>query len=104
MSSFVRLWRRGDLESRTTRAMFNEPTFFWRNKMLKMIIYIGLLIGAYYAGAEGMSPNDIVDKVFELFELVMSMEDDAKSVVEKVQSFVESVRSKNGDNLLIIKS
>ena len=51
-----------------------------------------------------MSPNDIVDKVFELIELVMSMEDDAKSVVEKVQSFVESVRSKSGDNLLIIKS
>ena len=72
--------------------------------MLKMIIYMGLLVSAYYAGAEGMSPNDIVDKVFELIELVMSMEDDAKSVVEKVQSFVESVRSKSGDNLLIIKS
>ena len=72
--------------------------------MLKMIIYIGLLVSAYYAGVEGMSTNAIVDKVFELIELVMSMEDDAKSVVEKVQSFVESVRSKNGDNLLIIKS
>ena len=72
--------------------------------MLKMIIYMGLLVSAYYAGAEGMSPNDIVDKVFEMIELVMSMEDDAKSVVEKVQSFVESVRSKTGDSLLMIKS
>ena len=72
--------------------------------MIKMIIYIGLLVGAYYAGAEGMSPNDIVDKIFEMIELVMSMEDDAKSIVEKVQTFVESVKSKNGDNLLIIKS
>ena len=72
--------------------------------MVKMMMIAGLVVGAYVAGAEGMSPNDIVDKVFELIELVMSMEDDAKSVVEKVQSFVESVRSKNGDELLIIKS
>ena len=72
--------------------------------MIKMIIYIGLLVGAYYAGAEGMSPNDIVDKVFELFELVMSMEDDVKSIVETVREFVESVKGKNVENLLSINS
>ena len=72
--------------------------------MIKMIIYIGLLIGAYYAGVEGMSPNDIVDKVFELFELVMNMEDEVKSVVESIRELVESVKGKNVDNLLIINS
>ena len=72
--------------------------------MVKLMIYVGLLVGAYYAGAEGMSPNDIVDKVFELFELVMSMEDDVKSVVETVREFVESVKGKNVDKLLSINS
>ena len=72
--------------------------------MVKLMIYVGLLVSAYYAGAEGMSPNDIVDKVFELFELVMSMEDDVKSIVETVREFVESVKGKNVDNLLSMKS
>ena len=72
--------------------------------MIKMLMMTGLVVGAYVAGAEGMSPNDIVDKVFELFELVMSMEDDVKSVVETVREFVESVKGKNVDNLLSINS
>ena len=72
--------------------------------MIKMLMITGLVVGAYVAGAEGMSPNDIVDKVFELFELVMSMEDDVKSVVETVREFVESVKGKNVDNLLSINS
>ena len=72
--------------------------------MVKMLMVAGLVVGAYVAGAEGMSPNDIVDKVFELFELVMSMEDDVKSVVETVREFVESVKGKNIDNLLSINS
>ena len=72
--------------------------------MIKMLMMTGLVVGAYVAGAEGMSPNDIVDKVFELFELVMSMEDDVKSVVETVREFVESVKGKNIDNLLSINS
>ena len=72
--------------------------------MIKMLMMTGLVVGAYVAGAEGMSPNDIVDKVFELFELVMNMEDDVKSVVETVREFVESVKGKNVDNLLSINS
>ena len=72
--------------------------------MVKMLMMAGLVVGAYVAGAEGMSPNDIVDKVFELFELVMSMEDDVKSVVETVREFVESVKGKNVDKLLSINS
>ena len=72
--------------------------------MIKMLMMTGLVVGAYVAGAEGMSPNDIVDKVFELFELVMSMEDDVKSVVETVREFVESVKGKNVDKLLSINS
>ena len=72
--------------------------------MVKMLMMAGLVVGAYVAGAEGMSPNDIVDKVFELFELVMSMEDDVKSIVETVREFVESVKGKNVDNLLSMKS
>ncbi|SVB71828.1 uncharacterized protein METZ01_LOCUS224682 [marine metagenome] len=72
--------------------------------MVKLVIYVGLLVGAYLAGVEGMSPNDIVDKVFELFELVMNMEDEVKSVVESIRELVESVKGKNVDNLLIINS
>ena len=72
--------------------------------MVKMMMMVGLVVGAYAAGAEGMTPNDIVDKVFELFELVMSMEDDVKSIVETVREFVESVKGKNVDNLLSMKS
>ena len=72
--------------------------------MVKMMMMVGLVVGAYVAGAEGMTPNDIVDKVFELFELVMSMEDDVKSVVETVREFVESVKGKNVDKLLSINS
>ena len=72
--------------------------------MVKMMMVAGLVVGAYVAGAEGMSPNDIVDKVFELFELVMSMEDDVKSVVETVREFIESDKGKNVDNLLSINS
>ena len=72
--------------------------------MIKMLMMTGLVVGAYVAGAEGMSPNDIVDKVFELFELVMSMEDDVKSVVETVREFIESDKGKNVDNLLSINS
>tara|TARA_Y100000310_G_C20043755_1_gene517390 strand:- start:259 stop:489 length:231 start_codon:yes stop_codon:yes gene_type:complete len=75
-----------------------------RKKMVKLVIYVGLLVGAYLAGVEGMSPNDIVDKVFELFELVMNMEDEVKSVVESIRELVESVKGKNVDNLLIINS
>ena len=72
--------------------------------MIKMLMMTGLVVGAYVAGAEGMSPNDIVDKVFELFELVMSMEDDVNSVVETVREFIESDKGKNVDNLLSINS
>ena len=72
--------------------------------MIKMLMITGLVVGAYVAGAEGMSPNDIVDKVFELFELVMSMEDDVKSVVETVREFIESDKGKNVDKLLSINS
>ena len=72
--------------------------------MVKMMMMVGLVGGAYGAGAEGMTPNDIVDKVFELFELVMSMEDDVKSVVETVREFIESDKGKNVDNLLSINS
>ena len=59
--------------------------------MVKLMIYVGLLVGAYYAGAEGLTHHE--ETANSMIELVISMKDDAHSVVERVREIVENSRS-----------
>ncbi len=61
--------------------------------MLKMVIYIGLLVSAYYAGAEGLTHHEVIETVNSMIELVISIKDDAHLVVERVLEIVENSRS-----------
>ena len=61
--------------------------------MVKLMIYVGLLVGAYYAGAEGLTHHEVIETVNSMIELVVSMKDDAHSVVERVREIVENSRS-----------
>ena len=61
--------------------------------MVKLMIYVGLLVGAYYAGAEGLTHYEVIETVNSVIELVISMKDDAHSVVERVREIVENSRS-----------
>ena len=59
MSSFVRLWRRGDLESRTSRALLNVPTFNKEKKMDKAIsTYISVLKAEIQHLKSKIEPHD----------------------------------------------
>ena len=59
MSSFVRLWRRGDLESCTSRALLNVPTFNKEKKMDKAIsTYISVLKAEIQHLKSKLEPHD----------------------------------------------
>ena len=61
--------------------------------MVKLMIYVGLLVSAYYAGAEGLTYHEVIETANSMIELVISMKDDAYSVVERVREIVENSRS-----------
>tara|TARA_B100001179_G_scaffold45819_1_gene30490 strand:- start:303 stop:506 length:204 start_codon:yes stop_codon:yes gene_type:complete len=61
--------------------------------MVKLMIYVGLLVSAYYAGAEGLTYHEVIETANSMIELVISMKDDAHSVVERVREIVENSRS-----------
>ena len=59
MSSFVRLWRRGDLEFCTSRALLNVPTFNKEKKMDKAIsTYISVLKAEIQHLKSKLEPHD----------------------------------------------
>ena len=59
MSSFVRLWRRGDLEFCTSRALLNVPTFNKETKMDKAIsTYISVLKAEIQHLKSKLEPHD----------------------------------------------
>ena len=59
MSSFVRLWRRGDLEFCTSRALLNVPTFNKEKKMDKAIsTYISVLKAEIQHLKSKIEPHD----------------------------------------------
>ena len=58
--------------------------------MVKLMIYVGLLVGAYYAGAEGLTHHEVIETVNSMIELAISIKDDAHSVLERVQEIVEN--------------
>ena len=59
MSSFVRLWRRGDLESCTSRALLNVPTYYHGENMDKAIkTYISVLKAEVQHLKSKLEPTD----------------------------------------------
>ena len=54
------------------------------------MIYVGLLIGAYYAGIEGLTYHEVFEKFNHSIEMAISIKDDAHSVLERVQEIVEN--------------
>ena len=59
MSSFVRLWRRGDLESCTSRALLNVPTYYYGENMDKAIkTYISVLKAEVQHLKSKLEPTD----------------------------------------------
>ena len=67
--------------------------------MVIMMIYVGLLIGAYYAGIEGLTYHEVFEKFNHSVELAISIKEDAQLFLERVQEIV-----KNASNALIINS
>jgi len=67
--------------------------------MVRMMIYVGLLIGAYYAGIEGLTYHEVFEKFNHSVELAISIKEDAQLFLERVQEIV-----KNTSNALIINS
>ena len=61
-----------------------------REKMVRMMIYVGLLVGAYYAGVEGLTHHEVNEMFNSMIELAISIKDDAHSVLERVQEIVEN--------------
>ena len=61
--------------------------------MVRMMIYVGLLVGANYAGVEGLTHHQVIEMFNSMIELAISMKDDAHSVVERVREIVENSRS-----------
>ena len=70
--------------------------------MVKLMIYVGLLVSAYYAGAEGLTLGNVVDwftenDIFqiskeamkEIFELA-----EEQQVVEKAGGVIDSLKEK----------
>jgi len=58
--------------------------------MVRMMIYVGLLVGAYYAGVDGLTHHEVNEMFNSRIELTISIKDDAHSVLERVQEIVEN--------------
>ena len=58
--------------------------------MLRMMIYVGLLIGAYYAGIEGLTYHEVFEKFNHSIEMAISIKDDAQLFLEGVQEIVKN--------------
>ena len=58
--------------------------------MLRMMTYVGLLVGAYYAGIEGLTHHAVIEMFNNMIELAIRIKDDAHSVLGRVQEIVEN--------------
>ena len=58
--------------------------------MVRMMIYVGLLVGAYYAGVEGLTHHEVNEMFNSMIDLAISIKDDAHSVLERVQEIVKN--------------
>ena len=58
--------------------------------MVRMMIYVGLLVGAYYAGVEGLTHHEVIEMFNSMIDLAISIKDDAHSVLGRVQEIVEN--------------
>ena len=61
--------------------------------MVRMLMMVGLLVGAYVAGYNEITHHEVIELVNNMIEMVISMKDDAHSVVERVREIVENASS-----------
>ena len=55
-----------------------------QKKMVRMMIYVGLLVGAYYAGIEGLTRHEVIEMFNSMIDLAISIKDDFHSLFERV--------------------